>query len=104
MSFFGFEIPAALWWVSALIFFGGAIIYIAIRGMGLFVIKRLLETLFVVWVIASLTFLLLRVLPGGPFDSEKALPPEVMANLAQKYHLNDALPKQYVTYMGDLLH
>lgn len=104
MSFFGFEIPTFLWIATAVIFFGGAIAYIAAQGMGIFVIRRMLETVFVVWVIASATFLLLRVLPGGPFDSEKALPPEVMANLAQKYHLNDTLPQQYLSYMNDLLH
>jgi oligopeptide transport system permease protein len=104
MSFLGYEIPLALWIVSGLVFFGGSIAYIVAQGMGLFVIKRLLETVFVVWVIASLTFLLLRVLPGGPFDSEKALPPEVMANLAKKYHLDQTIPQQYLTYMGDLLH
>jgi oligopeptide transport system permease protein len=104
MSFFGFDIPLALWIVTAVVFFGGALSYIAAQGMSLFVIKRLLETVFVVWVIASLTFLLLRVLPGGPFDSEKALPPEIMANLAKKYHLSDTLPRQYLSYMGDLVH
>jgi len=104
MSFFGYEIPLALWIVSAVIFFGGALTYIFMQGMGLYVIKRLIETLFVVWVIASLTFLLLRVMPGGPFDSEKALPPEVMENLARKYHLNDTVPQQYLSYMNDLLH
>src|SRR4051812_41741138 len=104
MSFFGFEIPLALWIVAGLIFFGGALFHIVTEGMGLFVARRTFEALFVVWVIASLTFFLLRTLPGGPFDSEKALPPEVMANLAQKYHLNDSLPKQYFNYLGDLLH
>ena len=104
MSFFNFEIPSGLWWVSTVVFFGGAIAFTVSRGMTRFVIRRLLETVFVVWVIASLTFLLLRVLPGGPFDSEKALPAEVMANLAKKYHLDDSLLKQYGDYMIDLLH
>src|ERR1700692_1039861 len=104
MSFFNYQIPTALWWLEAAIFLGGTITYVVSRGMSLFVIKRLLETVFVVWVIASLTFLLLRILPGGPFDSEKALPAEVMANLALKYHLNDPVLKQYVDYMLDLLH
>ena len=104
MSFFGYEIPMALWAVSAAVFFLGAGAYIAQQGLGVYVFKRLLETVFVVWVIASLTFLLLRVLPGGPFDSEKALPPEVMANLAREYHLDQTIPQQYLSYMTDLVH
>src|ERR1700722_17820503 len=103
-SFFNFEIPTVVWWLESLLFFGGTAAFVVSRGMTLFVLKRLLETVFVVWVIASLTFLMLRVLPGGPFDSEKALPPEVMANLAKKYHLDDSLPKQYLDYMVNLVH
>lgn len=104
MSFFNFQIPMLLWTVTAILFFGGTVVYIASRGMGIFVIRRLLETLFVVWVIATLTFLLLRTLPGGPFDAEKALPPEVMANLAKKYHLSDPILKQYGDYLIGLVH
>lgn len=103
ISFVNYPIPAALWWVEGVLFFGGALVFTIQRGMGKFIVRRLLETVFVIWVIASLTFLLLRVLPGGPFDSEKALPPEVMANLEKKYHLNDSLSQQYFNYMGDLL-
>ncbi len=102
ISFFAYEIPLALWWIEGLLFFGGAIYFIIDRGMGRFVFKRLLEALFVIWVIASLTFLLLRLLPGGPFDSEKALPKEVMENLEKKYNLDGSLLTQYGDYMGGL--
>jgi len=44
-------------------------------------LKRCLHGLLVLWVVATLTFLLLRIAPGGPFDSERKLPPEVIANL-----------------------
>ncbi len=104
MSFFNFEISKWQWMLNGVVFFGGAVVFTISRGMTFFVVKRLFETVFVVWMIASLTFILLRVLPGGPFDSEKALPPEVLANLAKKYHLNDSVPKQYLDYMVDLLH
>jgi len=103
LSFFGLEIPTALWWVFGLEFFGGAIVFTVSRGMTMFVVRRTLEAIFAVWVIATLTFCLLRVLPGGPFDTEKALPPEVLENLNKKYKLNDPLFSQYVDYMGDLL-
>src|SRR4051812_36699269 len=92
MSFLNYQIPTIVLWLMAVVFFGGTIAYIVSKGMSVFVVRRLLETVFVVWIIASLTFLLLRVLPGGPFDAEKALPPEVIVNLEKKYHLNDSLP------------
>ncbi|PIU00189.1 MAG: peptide ABC transporter permease [Bdellovibrionales bacterium CG10_big_fil_rev_8_21_14_0_10_45_34] len=62
-----------------------------------------MQAAFVLWVIVSATFLLLRFLPGGPFDSEKALPPEVKANIEAKYNLNAPLPEQYIAYIGKLL-
>lgn len=104
MSFINFEIPNWLivGWLAA--FFIGAVVFTVVRGMSIFVVRRLLETLFAVWAVATLTFLLLRVLPGGPFDSEKALPAEVLANLATRYHLNDPLLKQYWDYIFGLLH
>jgi len=102
LSFFNYEIPPALAWGAAAAFFGGVGAFVITRGMTFFVIRRTLEALFVIWVIASLTFVLLRTLPGGPFDSEKALPPEVMENLAKKYKLNEPLLVQYGDYMGNL--
>lgn len=103
LSFFNYEIPTVLAWVTVAAFFGGAGAFIFTRGMTFYVVKRCLGACFVIWVIASLTFVLLRTLPGGPFDSEKALPPEVMENLAKKYKLNEPLMTQYADYMGNLL-
>lgn len=104
LSFLNYEIHPVLWWLLGASTLGGAVVFAVARGLTGYVLRRLFETLFTVWVIATITFALLRVLPGGPFDSEKALPPEVMANLEQKYHLNDPLPKQYLDYMVGLLH
>ena len=103
LSFFNFELPTALVYITAVATFGGAIAFVITRGMALFVIRRIIEAIFVIWVIASLTFVLLRTLPGGPFDSEKALPAEVMANLAKKYKLDQPLLAQYTDYMGSLM-
>lgn len=103
LSFFNYEIPSALGWLGGGLALVGFATFTVSRGMGAFVIKRLFEAVITVWIIASLTFLLLRVVPGGPFDSEKALPPEVMENLNRKYHLSDPLFTQYMTYMRDLL-
>jgi oligopeptide transport system permease protein len=55
------------------------------------------------FVISSLTFLLLRTIPGGPFDEEKALPPDVKANIEAKYGLDKPLFIQYTSYLGGIL-
>lgn len=66
-------------------------------------LKRCLHGLLVIWVVATLTFLLLRIAPGGPFDSERKLPPEVIANLEAKYHLDKPVWQQYLSYLGGML-
>ena len=65
-------------------------------------LKRFLHGLIVLWVVATLTFLLLRVAPGGPFDSERKLPPEVIANLEAKYHLDEPVLQQYARYLAGI--
>jgi oligopeptide transport system permease protein len=69
-----------------------------------FTIRRLLSGLVVVYVVTTLTFFVMRIVPGGPFDQEKSFPPEIKANIEAKYHLNETLGKQYRYYMRDLLH
>jgi len=66
------------------------------------IIKRFLMAIPVLLIVASLTFLLVRIVPGGPFDSEKNLPPEIVANLNAKYHLDKPVPEQYVLYIARL--
>lgn len=53
--------------------------------------------------IVTLIFGLLRLAPGGPFDGELALPPEIEANLRAAYHLDEPLPRQYLRWLGNLL-
>lgn len=62
-------------------------------------LKRLVHAVIVVWIVATLTFVLLRLAPGGPFDSERKLPPEVIANLEAKYHLDEPILQQYIRYL-----
>ena len=62
-------------------------------------LKRLVHAVIVVWIVATLTFVLLRLAPGGPFDSERKLPPEVIANLEAKYHLDEPIMQQYIRYL-----
>jgi oligopeptide transport system permease protein len=63
---------------------------------------RVLAGIPVLWIVATLTFLLLRFLPGGPFDKEKALPPEILRNLEKRYALDGTLFEQYADYLGRL--
>lgn len=70
--------------------------------MILFVTRRLALSLIVLWAVATFTFILLRLLPGGPFDRERKLPAKVLANLEAKYHLDRTLPEQYARYLLDL--
>lgn len=69
-----------------------------------FVIRRLLSLIPTLFLIITFAFIIVRVAPGGPFASEKKLPPEIMANILKKYHLDEPLPKQYLRYLNDILH
>jgi oligopeptide transport system permease protein len=55
-------------------------------------------------IIVTLTFFLMRAAPGGPFDQEQTLPPEIMANLQRAYGLDQPLWRQYGRYLGSLAH
>ncbi len=63
--------------------------------MGLYVAKRLLSGVFVLWCIITLSFFVMRLAPGGPFDQDRALPPQVRANLEERFGLNGSLLEQY---------
>ena len=67
-----------------------------------FVLRRLAAGAVVLWVVATVTFALLRLLPGGPFDKDRVLPPEIMRNLERRYALDGTLGEQYVRYLGGL--
>ena len=67
------------------------------------IFKRLLVAIPVLIIVASLTFFLVRLAPGGPFDSEKAVSPQVLKNLNEVYNLNAPLYEQYFDYMTNAL-
>jgi oligopeptide transport system permease protein len=56
------------------------------------------------FIIVTLSFFMMRLSPGGPFSSEREVPPGVMENLLKKYHLDESLPRQYLRFLGDTLH
>jgi len=66
-------------------------------------LKRLGSAVPTLLILITVAFFLIRIAPGGPFDSEKALPPEIQANLEAKYQLDDPLVIQYFRYLGDIL-
>jgi len=64
-----------------------------------YLVKRLCGAVVVLWAVITITFMLMHAIPGGPFTQEKKLPPAVMANIEERYHLNDPLPVQYGDYL-----
>lgn len=70
--------------------------------MGRFIVSRLLQSLPVILAVVTVTFFLVRIAPGGPFDAEKAVLPEVKAALERQYRLDLPLLEQYTAYLGDL--
>lgn len=65
--------------------------------------KRLGIILPTLWVIVTISFFVIRLAPGGPFDEEQALPPAIKANLEAAYGLDQTLMHQYFRYLGGLL-
>lgn len=56
------------------------------------------------FLVATITFFLLHVIPGNPFTGNKSLPEEIIKNLEEKYHLNEPIFNQYLLYISGLLH
>lgn len=50
--------------------------------------------------VIAIAFLMVHAAPGGPFDSERGLPPEIEANIQRAYHLDEALPQQFARYVS----
>jgi ABC-type dipeptide/oligopeptide/nickel transport system permease component len=71
--------------------------------MGRYVIRRFLWMLLVLFLISLITFAMEHAVPGGPFDREKKLPDEIIANLEAKYHLDQPYWKQYALFLSDVL-
>jgi oligopeptide transport system permease protein len=72
--------------------------------MATFIFRRLVSLGFVLFCVVTLTFLLIRLAPGGPFDRERKIPPQIEKELLAKYKLDGTLWEQYRGYIGDLLH
>jgi oligopeptide transport system permease protein len=68
-----------------------------------YTLRRLLGAIPTLFLVIVLAFLLVHAAPGGPFDDERALPPEIEANIAAAYHLDEPLPAQFLRYLGGVL-
>lgn len=68
-----------------------------------FLLRRLIVAVPTLLVVITVAFFMMRAAPGGPFDSDRRLPPAVMANIEARFGLDQPLPVQYVRYLGDVL-
>ncbi len=69
-----------------------------------FIAKRTVGLVVVLYCVVTITFFLVRLMPGGPFDRERKLPENIEKKLLAKYKLDGPVIEQYVNYLGDLLH
>lgn len=69
-----------------------------------YALRRLLGAIPTLFILLTLAFVMMRAAPGGPFDADRELPPQVRANLEAKYHLDESLLQQYGRYLWDIAH
>lgn len=68
-----------------------------------YVLRRFASALPTLFIIITLSFFMIRLAPGGPFDLERPLDPLIMENLRRTYHLDEPLWQQYLLYLGNLM-
>ena len=71
---------------------------------GKYIFRRVLASLITLFIIITITFFMMRAIPGGPFTDEKAIPPFVLEKMMDRYQLNDPLYIQYGRYLLNVLH
>lgn len=71
--------------------------------MGKYLMKRVCLALVSVFIVSAIAFFAMNIIPGGPFNSEKATSPAVIAELERRYNLDKPIPEQFVLYMKNLL-
>jgi oligopeptide transport system permease protein len=69
-----------------------------------YAIKRILSAIPTMFIIITLTFFMMRLAPGGPFDSQRHLPPEILHNIEKAYNLDKPVYEQYFIYLDRLVH
>jgi ABC-type dipeptide/oligopeptide/nickel transport system permease component len=73
------------------------------QNMAKFIVRRVLWMFLVLFVLSIVVFALMHAVPGGPFSREKPLPPQTLEIMNRKYHLNDPIVTQYLSYVGDIV-
>lgn len=76
----------------------------SVTRLSKFILKRIALGILSVFIVATLTFLIMNLVPGGPFVAEKSISQAAQAALEAKFGLDKPLPQRYLTYMTDLLH
>ena len=70
--------------------------------MWIYILKRLIQGIITVWFIATTTFFAMHNVPGDPLLNDRAVTPQMRANLEAKYGLDQPVVTQYFVYLGNL--
>lgn len=68
-----------------------------------YIIKRIFIAAITIWLLVTITFVLMHVMPGEPFLGKKALPDDILASMNAKYGLDQPVYKQYIYYLSNVL-
>jgi len=69
-----------------------------------YILRRLLTAIPTLFLIVTISFFLMHVAPGGPFNMERGIPPEIKANIERLFHLDEPVWMQYLRYLNNLIH
>jgi oligopeptide transport system permease protein len=69
-----------------------------------YILRRLLTAIPTLFLIVTISFFLMHVAPGGPFNMERGIPPEIKANIERIFHLDEPIWMQYLRYLNNLIH
>ena len=72
--------------------------------MGKYIVKRVILAIVSIFIVSAITFFVMNIIPGGPFNKEKATSKEAQKVLEERYNLDKPITTQYVLYMNNLLH
>src|SRR6056297_902766 len=72
------------------------------KTMTKYIIRRLIGLIPTLFIVVTISFFLIRIAPGGPFDAERRPPEQVIENIKAKFHLDEPIYMQYLRYMGDV--
>src|SRR5262245_14108121 len=71
--------------------------------MGTYILRRVLWLIPVIFVISAITFVLMHLVPGGPWNTERAVSAGIQAKINATYHLDESIPQQYVRWLASFV-